>query len=230
MEEAKVAHTTGTAELEVSYDISNLLALDGAREVLVHGYKLVFNKSAIDEYLNGNEASMDDLVLFVESKISKEDAESIAKKQMKSRITGTTFSIDTLGQLSSDVEQHLEIIVPKIKLDVEVVKSSIDAIQNDDLTKYTTYLPPLAGDENQSKVKCITGNAMRSFFNSMQKDDSGLDMNTQIKIYATMLTSMPDADPTKMYGLTQLRALMQYGDIVSNRNLRLALTQLLEED
>lgn len=228
MTEVAVAKSEGTTSFEVPYDITNLLALDGAKEVTVHGFKLVFNRSAIEEYLNANDATLEDLVMFVEKQISKEDAEILSKKQMKSRITGTTFSISSVGELSPEIENKLEVVVPKVRLDIEVVKSSIDAVINDDLTKYTTYLPPEDGSEIKEPIKCVTGHSMRSFLNSMQEPDSGLDINTQIKLYATLLTNLPDEDPTKLYGLTQMRMLMQYGDVVSNRNLRLSLTKLLE--
>lgn len=233
--EVKVAYADGTAELSIPMtgDLSALLALQEMKEIHVHGKPLLVNAAQIQNYLQADDSAIhteEELGELLEKQLSKEDVLKIFNQQLHRKLTGHQFEVSEVGHLSDKATEDLILVVPQVKLTVEVVEKALDAIANDDMSKYSTYLPPETEEEKLKPVRCVTGNTLRSFLNEMQDEESGLDMNSQIRVYAKLLTSMPDEDPTKKYGLMQLRALMQYGDVVSNKNLRLALTNLIEEE
>lgn len=233
--EVTVAYAEGTKEfsLPMTGDLSALLALQEMKEIYVHGKPLLVNASQIQSYLDADDSAIhteEELGQLLEKQLSKEDVLRIFNQQLHRKLTGHQFEVSEIGDLSAKATEDLILVVPQVKLSIEVVEKAIDAIANDDMSKYVTYLPPETDEEKLNPVRCVTGNTLRSFLNDMQDEDSGLDMNSQIRVYAKLLTSMPDEDPTKKYGLMQFRALMQYGDVVSNKNLRLALTDLIEEE
>lgn len=233
--EVTVAYADGTKELSLPMagDLSALLALQEMKEIYVHGKPLLVNASQIQSYLEADDSAIhteEELGELLEKQLSKEDVMKIFNQQLHRKLTGHQFEISELGDLSAKATEDLVLVVPQVKLSIQVVEKAIDAIMNDDMSKYSTYLPPETDEEKLKPVRCITGNTLRSFLNQMQDEEGGFDMNSQILVYSKLLTSMPDDDPTKKYGLMQLRALMQYGDIVSNKNLRLALTALVEEE
>ncbi|MFF2798066.1 hypothetical protein, partial [Lysinibacillus xylanilyticus] len=167
---------------------------------------------------------------LLEKQLSKEDVIAIYNQQLHHKLVGQQFEVTEVGEVGPRATDELVLIVPKVKLSVEVIEKALDASATDDLSKYMTFLPPETEEEKVNRRHCVTGNTLRTFLNGMQEDDSDLNMNAQLEVYSAILTSMPDDDPTKKFALMQMRAAMQYGDVVSNKNLRLAVTQLLEEE
>lgn len=203
------------------------------REVTVHGKPLLINAAQINNYLNAEDSAInteEELTVLLEAQLSPEDVEKIFNQQLHRKLVGQQFQVTEVGELEPRATEDLVLVVPKVKMSVEIVEKALESVATDDFTKYVTFLPPNSEEEKLNPIRCVTGNTLRAFLNEMQEDDGGLDMNSQIRVYCKLLTLMPDEDPTKKYGLTQLRALMQYGDVVSNKNLRLALTELIEEE
>jgi len=203
------------------------------REVTVHGKPLLINAAQINNYLNAEDSAInteEELTVLLEAQLSPEDVEKIFNQQLHRKLVGQQFQVTEVGELEPRATEDLVLVVPKVKMSVEIVEKALESVATDDFTKYVTFLPPNSEEEKLNPIRCVTGNTLRVFLNEMQEDDGGLDMNSQIRVYCKLLTLMPDEDPTKKYGLTQLRALMQYGDVVSNKNLRLALTELIEEE
>lgn len=232
--EVRVKYYDSSTELGIplSGDLASLLNLQEMKEVLVHGKPILFNAAQIDSYLESIDSaidSIDELGQILESQISKEDVEKIYKTQLHRKIIGQEFRISEIGEMETKATEEFKLLVPEVKVAVEIVEEAIESIASDDLSKYMVFLPPTSKEEELNPIRCVTGNTLRVFLNEMQEQDSGLDMNAQILVYAKLLTLMPDEDPTKKYGLTQMRMLMQYGDVVSNKNLRLSLTHLLDE-
>lgn len=233
--EVAVAYASGTAELGVplSGDLAALLALQETKEIIVHGKPLLINASQIQTYLHAEDSAIhteEELGELLESQLSEKDVMKIYNQQLHRKLVGQQFEVSEVGEFSPKATEDLVLVVPQVKLAVKVVEAALDAFETDDLSKYVTFLPPATEEEKLNPVRCVTGNTLRTFLNEMQDENGGLDMNSQIRVYAKLLTLMPDDDPTKKYGLMQMRALMQYGDVVSNKNLRLGLTQLLEEE
>lgn len=232
--EVKVQYSNSTTELGVplSGDLASLLALQEVKEIKVHGKPLLLNANQIDNYLASEDIAVADeieLGQLLEKQISKDDVEKIYNQQLHRKLVGQQFNITELGNFESVATEELKLIIPDVKVAVSIVEEAIESIENDDLSKYKVFLPPTTKEEELNPVHCITGNVLRIFLNGMQDDDSGLDMNAQILVYAKLLTSLNDEDPTKKFALTQLRMLMQFGDVVSNKSLRIALTHMLEE-
>lgn len=233
--EQGVTYSDSTEELNVGMggDLQALLALQEMKEVVVHGKPLLINSAQIDNYLNSVDSAInteEELGTLLEKQLSKQDVEKIFNQQLHRKLVGQQFQVSEIGDLTPEATEDLVLVVPKVKMTVDIVEQALESVATDDLTKYTTYLPPRNEAEKLNPIRCVTGNALRSFLNEMQDEEGGLNMDSQIRIYCGLLTNMPDDDPTKKYGLMQLRALMLYGDVVSNKNLRLALTKLIEEE
>lgn len=234
-EKVGIAFSEETKEfrLPVGGDLEALLALQETKEIMVHGKPLIINASQINNYLQSEDSAInteEELGQLLEAQLSKEDVVKIYNQQLHRKLVGQQFEVSEVGELGAKSPEDLVLIVPQVKLEVSVVEQAIEAIESDDLNKYVTYLPPTNDEETLNPVRCVTGSTLRTFLNEMQEESGGLDMNSQILVYCKLLTLMPDEDATKKYGLSQLRALMQYGDIVSNKPLRLALTELIEEE
>lgn len=232
--QVKVAYSEGTRELTLpmSGDLEELLEMREMKEIKVHGKPLLLNSDKVKEYLTAEDSAIgteEELGHFLESQLSPQDVEKIYNQQLHKKLVGQEFEVSEVGDLSTKTTEELTVVVPQVKLSVEVVEKAVEAIETDDMSKYSTFLPPQTEEEKLRPIRCVTGNTLRIFLNDIQEEDGGLDMDSQIRVYAKLLTNMPDEDPTKKYGLMQMRALMQYGDVVSNKNLRLSLTKLIEE-
>lgn len=230
-----VAHADGTAELSVPMtgDLEALLALKEMREIIVHGKPLLINADQIQNYFDAADSAIhndEELGQLLEHQLSKEDVIKIFNQQLHRKLVGQQFQVTEVGDFAAKATEDLTLVVPQVKLSVEVIEKALDSIATDDINKFMTFLPPKTEEEKLNPIRCVTGNTLREFLNSMQEEEGGLDMNSQIQIYCKLLTSLDDEDPTKKLGLTQMRALMLYGDVVSNKALRIALTDLVEEE
>ena len=234
-DEVVLAYSEETADLGIplSGDLASLLAIDETREIKVHGKPIFINATQIKNYLGSEDSVIsteEELSHLLEKQLSVEDVQKIYSTQLHRKLVGQQFTISEVGDVAPEATKELVLLVPKVKLNVAVVESALESIETDNLNKYTTFLPPQTEEEKLNPIRCVTGNTLRTFLNEMQVEEGGLDLNSQIRIYAQLLINMPDEDPTKKYGVMQMRALMQYGDVVSNKNLRLALTKLVQED
>lgn len=230
-----VSYSDSTTQLSVpmSGDLAALLAMKETKEIMVHGKPILVNAEEIDSYLGQADSAIhteEELGELLEQQLSLDDVVTIFNQQLHRKLVGQQFEVSEVGSLSAKATEDLVLVVPQVKLSVHVIEQALDAIAVDDMSKYVTYLPPETEEEKLNPVRCVTGDTLRTFLNEMQEEEGGLDMNSQINIYCKLLTLMPDEDPTKKYSLMQLRAIMQYGDVVSNKHLRLALTNLIEEE
>lgn len=233
--ETQVKYTDSNDHLSVPLtgDLASLIAMQEMREIKVHGKPILINANQVDSYLANADTVIkteEELAQIIERQLSPEDAQKIFNQQLHRKLVGQQFDVSEVGDIAPEATEDLVLVVPEVKMTTQLVEVALESIATDDLTKYVTFLPPQNEAEQLNPIRCVTGNTLRAFLNDMQEEDGGLDMNSQIRVYAKLLTLMPDEDPTKKYGLMQMRALMQYGDIVSNKNLRLALTTLLEEE
>lgn len=232
-QEVKYTNSNEQLAVPLTGDLAALIALQEMREVHVHGKPILINANQVENYLNAEDSAInteEELSRLIERQITPEDAEKIFNQQLHRKLVGQQFEITEVGDFTPQATEDLVLVVPKVKMSVEIVEKALESVMTDDLTKYITFLPPETEAEKLNPIRCVTGNTLRAFLNDLQEEEGGLDMNSQIRVYAKLLTLMPDDDPTKMYGLMQLRALMQYGDVVSNKHLRLALSKLLEEE
>ena len=213
--------------------ISDLLNLGEVTTLTVHGKPLIVSKEELNRYINSegsaitNEAEMAE---FLATHYSPQDVEDIYRQQIHRRITGKRFDVNNLGNAEAIRTEELVLVVPRVNVTTRIIEQVIESAEQDDLTKYITYLPSGAEYEEEEKVAIVTGNTLRSFLNDVQTEEGGLTMDSQILVYAHLLTGLPDDDPTKKYALMQMRAIMVYGDSVSNKNLRLSLTEMIKEE
>lgn len=226
-------YATEKVELAVplSGDLTTLFSLDEMKEIMVHGKPLLINSANIQTYISDPDSAItneEELGEHLARQLSPEDVEKIYNQQLHRKLVGQEFSVTEFGDFPQTATEELVLLVPKVKLSVDIVEKSLESIAHDDLTKYTTYLPPTNDEEKLNPIRIVTGQLFREFINGMQEDDGNMDMNSQLRVYCYLLTHMPDDDPTKKMGLMHMRNLMQYGDVISNKNLRLALTALME--
>lgn len=233
-QEVSVNYVSGATDLDVpiSGDLASLLALDELKELKVHGFNILFNSAQVSKYLGAENSAItkeQDLAELLESRLSKEDVEKIHSKQLHSRLTGQKFHIDEVGTFAATPLTQLTLVVPEVKMDTKIVEAVIDGLSLEDKDRFISFLPPTTEEEKLNPIKCVSGELLRHFLNQMQTEDGGLDMNSQLRVYSELLTSLPDEDPTKKMALMQMRFLMQFADVVSNKNMRLSLTKVVTE-
>lgn len=233
-QQVKVNYVSGEIGLNVpiSGDLASLLALEELKEIKVHGFNLLFNSLQVQKYLQASDSAITkeaDLAELLESRLSKEDVEKIHSSQMHARLVGQQFSISEIGNFAPTPLTQLTLVVPEVKVDTKIVEAVIENLSLEDKDRFISFLPPTTEEEKLNPVKCVSGELLRHFLNEMQTEEGGLDMNSQLSVYTSLITNLPDDDPTKKMALTQMRFLMQFADVVSNKSMRLSLTKVVTE-
>lgn len=232
MKQATINYSDSSTEFQIplSGDLARLLALESLEELKVHGLKLLFDKEKVTQFLGTENSAIttkEELETLLESKLSPEDAKKICDKQTSARIAGQSFTVTEVGDFVLAPTSSLTLVVPEVKIDTKIIELAIDSLQKSELSEFIPLAPIESEDEEPRTVKCLSGEQTRYILNEMQTESGGLDMDSQLKFYFGILTSMPDDDPTKMLVLTNLRYAMQYADVVSNKALRLAMTKVV---
>lgn len=232
--QVQTTYQQGTEEFNLGQAVFNdLLNIEEVTTLTVHGRPLIVSTSELRRYMEAEDSAItseEDMSELLAKYYSPEDVENVYRQQIHRRITGKQFNVTELGDATTIRTEELVMVVPRVNVSTTIIEKAVESIEQDDLNQYFVYLPAGEDAPPEEKIKVVTGNTLRTFLNDIQTEEGGMDMNTQISVYASLLMAMPDDDPTKKYGLMQMRSLMIYGDSVSNKNLRLALTSLLKEE